>query len=179
MPQRILGLMDLGIQILRASVGELVYVAGALVLAVTASLEAATSLAGNANGWGFEVFAYVAGFAADLMFRAKAYHRLPVEERRPLPEEWASRLGFAAVGLCGAVFMSLLVHRLIELNAPELAQAAYPISNFFLVLIAVPVIDFIRGVFRMGAGKSAQEAFAGLVIDWARHKSGADRGDGS
>lgn len=145
---------------------------------VDAGVEAG-SLAARVNGPWLEAAAYFAGSAADLHFRGRAYAKLPPARRATRLREWKNRLGLAAIGLAGAFFASLLLHRWMELAAPDLAAAAYPLTNFALVVIAVPVIDGLRGVFRILSGQPAQEAFAGLVIGWARRKSGDGSSPGS
>lgn len=177
MPHRILSQLD---QIWRGVVAlyePAVFYLGVALMAVYATAVEAGSIASRVNGPWLELAAYAAGSLADLHFRGRAYAKLPEDQRASRLREWKSRLGLAAIGLAGAFFASLPVHAWIDLSAPELSAALYPLVNFAFVLVAVPVIDGFRGLFRMLAGQSTQEAFAGLVIDWARRRSGA-RGDG-
>jgi hypothetical protein len=147
------------------------------VSAVMAAASEAGSLAAGINGPWLEVAAYFVGSAADLHFRGRAYAKLPPDQRQSRLREWKNRLGLAAIGLAGAFFASLLAHAVIDAVWPSVSSASYPLVNFALVIIAVPVIDGLRGVFRLLSGADAQEAFAGLVIGWARRKSG-DRSGG-
>ncbi|EAP89184.1 hypothetical protein OA2633_00285 [Oceanicaulis sp. HTCC2633] len=122
--------------------------------------------------WVLELAAYACGSFGDLHSRGRAYAKLPPDQRASRLREWKSRLGLAAIGLAGGVFFSLPVHVFLE-QWGELGHAFGPVANFLLVLIAVPVIDGFRGVFRILSGASSQEAFAGLVIGWAQRRAGA------
>lgn len=158
-----------------------VFYLGVAGLAAYATAVEAGSIASRVNGPWLELAAYAAGSLADLHFRGRAYARLPEDQRASRLREWKSRLGLAAIGLAGAFFASLPVHAWLDLSMPALGAALYPVINFAMVLVAVPVIDGFRGLFRILAGQSTQEAFAGLVIDWARRRAGGGAGgrDGS
>ncbi|MFW6300525.1 MAG: hypothetical protein ACOC20_06355 [Oceanicaulis sp.] len=148
----------------------LFYLAVSGAAAATTMVEAG-SFASRVNGPWLELVAYAFGSLADLHFRGRAYAKLPPDQRDTRLREWKSRLGLAAIGLAGAVFASLPLHVLAVITAPGMAPALYPLINFACVLVAVPVIDGFRGLFRMLSGQSSQEAFAGLVIGWARRKA--------
>ena len=124
--------------------------------------------------WVLELTAYACGTFGDLHFRGRAYAKLPPDRRASRLREWKSRLGLAAIGLAGGVYASLPIHVFLE-HWGDLGHAFGPLANFLLVLVAVPVIDGLRGVFRILSGASAQEAFAGLVIGWAQRRAGGAR----
>ncbi len=175
MPHRVLPSIEESWRVIVALYEPAAFYAGIAILAVTTAAIEAGSLAASVNGPWLELAAYFAGSAADLHFRGRAYAKLPPDQRQTRLREWKNRLGLAAIGLAGAFFASLLIHNWLDIAAPDLAAASYPLVNFALVVIAVPLIDGLRGVSRILSGQSAQEAFAGLVIGWARRKSGDRR----
>jgi len=150
------------------------YLGVAGMAAYVTAIEAG-SIASRVNGPWLELAAYAAGSLADLHFRGRVYATLPEARRMSRLREWKSRLGLAAIGLAGAFFASLPVHAWLDLSMPEIGAALYPVVNFAFVLVAVPVIDAFRGLFRILTGTPTQEAFAGLVISWASRRAGAER----
>ncbi|WP_439637022.1 hypothetical protein [Oceanicaulis sp.] len=153
------------------------FYAGAAGTAVTATMVQGGGLTDGFDRAWIEAAAYLAGSGADLHFRGRAYAKLPVGQRASRAREWKARLGLAAIGLSGAFFASLVAQAaLVHVMPADIARASFPLVNFALVLIAVPVIDGFRGFFRLLSGQSSQEAFVGLVINWARKRSGQDAG---
>jgi len=118
-----------------------------------------------------ELIGFAAGFCADLHARGQAYAQQHPSDRADAMTEWRSRLGWAVIGLFTAFLFSPLVHSGLDHVLGDLGRWAYAPASFCLVLVAVPVIDLIRGVARIIAGADAQTAFAGLVIGWAQRRA--------
>ena len=156
----------------------LAYYAAALGAATVSAVSPPDSMVAGVDGPWMELFGYALGTIADLHARGRVYAKLPYEERASRLREWKERLGLAAIGLGLGVLLSGAINGFALVWQPAIAPAFYPVVNFFAVLIAVPMIDGVRGVMRVLSGRSSQEAFAGLVIGWARKRSG-QRGGGT
>jgi len=138
-----------------------------------------TNVAPAIGGWfdpiWMQLFGFAIGTFGDLHARGRIYAKIPDELRQSRLREWKSRLGLAGLGLgFGVVLASGLNNAFTVWNA-DVASGFYPFVNLLCVLVAVPVIDGVRGLFRILGGESSQEAFAGLVLGWAQRRSGQDR----
>lgn len=146
------------------------------VLATTASALSGAPVVGGLPAEWAALAGYGVGAVVDLAARGRAYAKLPDEQRHGRLREWKERLTWGAIGLGVGWTLSIAANGWWLVNEPGVAAYIYPLSNMLCVVVAVPLIDTVRGVTRLLGGKSAQEAFAGLVIDWASRKAGKKDG---
>jgi len=112
---------------------------------------------------------YAIGTIIDLAARGRAYARTAPDQRRSRWAEWKERLLWAAIGLGMGVMLSVGINGALLAGSP----AWHPLVNTLCVgVVALPLIDFTRGSIRILSGQ--QDAFAGLVIGWARRRAGGD-----
>lgn len=110
---------------------------------------------------------YGIGSIIDLAARGRAYARIPDAQRKSRWTEWKERLLWGAIGLGMGVMISVGINGALLADAP----AWHPLVNTLCVgVVALPLIDFTRGVLRILSGQ--HDAFAGLVVDWARRRTG-------
>lgn len=149
------------------------------IAAATATTLGGPALVGGLPGPWAALAGYGVGVVVDLAARGRAYARLPEDRRKSRLREWKERLTWGAVGLGVGWALSILVTGYWSITTPAMAPYIHPFANFMCVLIAVPLIDLTRGTFRILAGQSTQQAFAGLVIDWVNRKAGKGGEGGS
>jgi hypothetical protein len=131
-----------------------------------------------------ELFGFLMGSVVDWALRERAYRRQPAEQREPERREFRSRAIWTAIGFAVGIILAYLINGLVKMNFGELGPYLYPAVGFVCVLNALLIIELLRGVGRLATGHNAQEAFAGLVINWARTRRprtegrGQDRGQG-
>ena len=116
--------------------------------------------------------AFAAGFWADFQLRGRAWSALPECDRKPRWAELNDRFMWAALGLAVGVLFAWATNGMIARRWPEDAPYIAIVVNFCWVLNALLMIELIRGLGRLLSGQGMQEAFAGLVINWARRRAG-------
>lgn len=145
-------------------------------IALAAAVTAAG--AGSDEGWlsavrPMEALGFVMGTVIDLAARGRVYGAMPSDQRKSRYREWKERLLWAAIGLGTGAVLAASVNETARAMWPGVATGWAPIINLLCVgVIALPLIEGFRGGMRMLSGQSAQEAFAGLVIGWARRRAG-------
>jgi hypothetical protein len=171
MPQRFAHVAEkLGIWFLALWEPSVFYI-GAAIAASMSALHAPPVVGGLPADWA-ALAGYGVGVAVDLAARGRAYAKIPDDQRHSRLREWKERLTWGAIGLGVGWTLSIALNGWVFVSQPGVAVYVYPLSNMLCVIVAVPLIDVVRGVTRLLGGKSAQEAFAGLVIDWASRKAG-------
>lgn len=147
----------------------------AFVIASAAAVESVglTEPGHNTLGSIMAIVGLALGFATDLMLRHRAYKAMDPDERPTMQDEWRERLLWAVIGLGFGIVLAFMVNGLIDNRMQADARFIAPFINFCAVLNALLVIELIRGLGRLISGEGAQRAFAGLVIGWAKRKTGA------
>ena len=118
--------------------------------------------------WWQAMAGYGVGVVVDLVARSRAYAKLPDDQRKSRAREWKERLLWGAVGLGFGWTLAVMLNGYMSVRHPLMADHAAPFINMMCVIIAIPLIDLSRGTMRILAGASTQQAFAGLVVGWAR-----------
>lgn len=120
-----------------------------------------------------EAFGFIMGWVIDFGARGRVYGALPPAKRKSRWREMKERTLWSAIGLGAGAVLAFFVNESLEVAAPPFAHAAAPLVNMVAVgVIALPLIDASRGIARMAAGQTTQEAMAGLVVGWLFRRAG-------